>query len=155
MAEQVVPVVANEAAKGGGKLFGEVVYSKSSKIVHVANGSNETVDVIIKDNGADKQETCDSLNTEDVAMHRSTGWTNDSGITVCVRVNFKDGRTVSINTENNRSVIITPEKRLVEAKYETWYDGFVRLRWADSSIWRDKNDKCYKPSCPNKNGCKC
>lgn len=134
--------------KALGDMFKDFVYSKSSKVVQVANGSDETVRVTIKDNGINQQETCATLKRGEVAMHRSTGLTNNPNITVCVSVEFNKG-SQSINTENNRSVIITPEKRLTEAKYEAWYEG------NDSSVWRDKNDKCYNPSCNDKGNCKC
>ncbi|KAI9553854.1 hypothetical protein GHT06_019124 [Daphnia sinensis] len=127
----------------------DFVYSKASTIVHVANGSHEIVRVTIKDNGENHQETCATLERGEVSKHRSTGWTNDPNITVSVHVEFNNGRQESTKTLNNRSVIIAPNKNLVEAKYETWYQG------NDSSVWRDKHNNCYKPSCNNKGNCKC
>ncbi|KAK4007723.1 hypothetical protein OUZ56_012876 [Daphnia magna] len=127
----------------------DLVYSGSSRVVHVTNGSNETVRVTIKDNGINQQETCATLKRGEIIKHQSTGLANDyDNITVCVRVEFNNGH-VWISTHINRSVIITPKNRLIKAKCETWYQG------NDSSVWRDQNDKCYKPSCNDKGNCKC
>ncbi|KZS01744.1 Uncharacterized protein APZ42_001500 [Daphnia magna] len=127
----------------------KIVKSKFSKVVHVANGSHETVRVIIYDNGKNQQETCATLESGEITKHISTGWTNDPKITVYVCVEFNNGSQELTKTTNNRSVIIAPNKTLIGAKYETWYQG------NDSSVWREQNDKCYKPSCNNKGNCKC
>ncbi|KAI9559658.1 hypothetical protein GHT06_013663 [Daphnia sinensis] len=121
----------------------DFVKRKFSKVVHVANGSHEAVRVTVKDNGENQQETCAALERGEITQHRSTGWTNDPKITVYVHVEYKNGHVESMNTRNNKSVIITDDG-LVKAKYETWYQG------NDSSVWRDQNDNCYKPSCNNK-----
>jgi hypothetical protein len=53
-----------------------------------------------------------------------------------------------MSAENNQSVIITPEKKTVEAKYESVLDGLVDGgRSANSGVWRDKNGNCHNPKC--------
>ncbi|XP_057369151.1 uncharacterized protein LOC130690170 [Daphnia carinata] len=130
-----------------GYVFKIIVYSSASKKVHVANGSNERVQVRTRDNMENRQETLATLLPGEFNRHRSTGWTNDASLTVCVSVRFEDNTEESINTQNNRNIIIMADKGLIEAKYEPWYEAALYFRRGDSSIWRDKWNICHKPGC--------
>lgn len=122
---------------------------RSSSQVHVANGFNKTVRAIVKDVRDGAAESSQTLRPGQVMKHRSTGWTNFSQ--VHVRVIFENGEE-SVNTENNRSIIITSSGSLVEAHYSSWF-----VPGGYSSVWRDTIGTCHNPFCPrNRNGeCNC
>ncbi|KAI9558601.1 hypothetical protein GHT06_015389 [Daphnia sinensis] len=134
------------------------VYSSVSKVVHIANGSNEPVRVEVYENEDRIQVTNATLQPGEDTKHTARGgWTNDPNISITVQVNFNNqdiNHPASITIKNNRSVIITTKNELIWAKYEAWYKAAVDLRRADSGVWRDELNICHKPSC-GKGYCTC
>lgn len=120
----------------------------SSSAVHVANGSKESVHVVISDVDNPNAETSEELRSGGVAEHRASGYTKHTQVKV--KVTFRDGKKATKTTDNDRSIIITASQELVEAnKYSDMWEF-----WDKSSIWKDSDNVCHNPNCRDAN-CDC
>ena len=88
----------------------DIATSMSSNVVHVANGSTEAVRVSVRSLDQEKKHSKDQRPGQ-VLTHYTKGRTNSR--TVHLTVTGKEsGKTASIETESDRSVIITKDFKL-------------------------------------------
>lgn len=109
----------------------------SSNVVHIANGSTEAVRVSVRSQDQEERSEQDQQPGQ-VLKHYTKGWTNSSTVHVQV-TGKKSGKTASMTTESNRSVIITRDFQLKPARYRTI------LQPGSSSIWEDENGVNHRP----------
>ena len=115
----------------------DIATSMSSNVVQVANGSTEAVRVSVRSQDQEERSEQDQQPGQ-VLKHYTKGWTNSSTVHVQV-TGMKSGKTASMTTESNRSVIITRDFKLKPARYKTMW------QFGSSSIWEDEDGVNHQP----------